>query len=235
MKSHERTISRRVIHNTEGHNNISQVVPSNKQLGGFFMSNSKTRKLVEGAAMVALATVLSYIRVFKLPWGGSVTLLSMLPIVVYSLRWGIKDGFMVSFVFSLVQFFQGIGDGLFGWGLSPAMLVACIVIDYLGAFTVLGIAGFMRDKKSSATANGIIGVTVAIVLRFICHFLSGVVIWHSFGELWEGFATENEWLYSLLYNGAYMLPELIFTLVATIILFNITGTRKLLLDTDKIA
>ena len=192
------------------------------------MQNLKTRKLVEGAVMVALATVLSFIRVFQLPWGGSITLLSMLPIVVYSIRWGIKDGFLVSFVFALIQFFQGIGDGVFGWGLTPGMLVACIILDYLGAYTILGIAGFLRSKGKS---GALIGVTVAIALRCIFHVVSGVVIWHSFGQLWGDFFTENEWLYSLCYNGAYMLPELLFTLVASIILFSIPSTRKLLFDT----
>ena len=56
--------------------------------------------------------------------------------------------------------------------------------------------------------SAIIGGTVlALGLRFAFHYLSGVVIFGSFGELWEGFSTDNSWLYSLLYNGAYMLPS----------------------------
>lgn len=192
------------------------------------MSN-KTKMLVEGAAMVALATVLSFIRVFKLPWGGSVTLFSMLPIFVYAIRWGLKPGFIVSFTYSLVQFFQGIMDGLFGWGLTPVMLIACIFIDYLLAFTVLGIAGVFRSKK---TALNIAGISIATLLRFVCHFLSGIVIWHSYGELWDGFSTESEILYSLLYNGAYMLPELVLTLIGAVILFTLPQTKKLLLNTE---
>ena len=193
------------------------------------MSNSKTRKLTEGAAMVALATVLSYIRVFKLPWGGSITLLSMLPIVIYSIRWGIKPGFAVSFVYSLVQFGQGILDGLFGWGLTPVSLIACILLDYIIAFTVLGIAGLFREKK---TGGAIAGIVLAVFLRFVVHVISGVVIWHSFGSLWEGFSTDNEILYSLLYNGAYMLPELIFTIIGAFALLSIPATKKLLLNPD---
>ena len=108
------------------------------------MSMNKTKILVEGAVMVALATVLSYIRVFKLPWGGSITLLSMLPIVLFSIRRGVGAGLTVSFVFSLVQFTQGIIDGLFVWGLTPGMLIACILFDYLLAFTCLGVAGLFR-------------------------------------------------------------------------------------------
>lgn len=191
---------------------------------------NKTKMLVEGAAMVALATVLSFIRVYKLPWGGSVTLLSMLPIAVYSIRWGIKPGFVVSFAYSLVQFVQGIMDGLFGWGLTPGMLIASILLDYILAFTVLGIAGVFRKK---GFVGAIMGIVLAGVLRFFVHFLSGVVIWHSFGELWEGFATENEWLYSLLYNGAYMLPEIIITVIGAVIILSVPSTRKILFNTNQ--
>lgn len=192
-------------------------------------TNSKTRQLVEGAMLVALATVLSYIRIFKLPWGGSVTLLSMLPIFIYSIRWGVKPGLLVSFVYSLIQFGQGVIDGLFGWGLTPVSLVACIFIDYLLAFTVLGLAGAFRNKK---TTGNILGITLATFLRFFFHFLSGVVIWHSYGELWDGFSTDSSILYSLLYNGAYMLPELITTLVGAIILLRVPQTKKLLLNSE---
>lgn len=108
--------------------------------------NSKTRMLVEGAMMVALATVLSYIRIFKFPWGRSITLFSMLPIVLFSLKYGVKQGLLCSFVFSLIQFGQGVTDGLFGWGLTAFMLVACILLDYLGAYTVIGIAGLFRKR-----------------------------------------------------------------------------------------
>ena len=190
------------------------------------MQNTKTKILVEGAVMVALATVLSFIRVFKLPWGGSITLLSMLPIVLFSIRRGVKMGLVVSFVYALVQFGQGILDGLFGWGLTAGMLIACILLDYLGAFTVLGIAGCFRKK---GLPGWIGGITLAIVLRFVLHFLSGVVIWHSFGELWSGFATDNTYLYSFLYNGCYMLPELIFTLVGAVALLKVPQTKRFLI------
>lgn len=191
------------------------------------MSNTsqKTRILVEGAAMVALATVLSFIRVFKLPWGGSITLLSMLPIVLFSIRRGIRSGLVVSFVYALVQFFQGILDGLFGWGLTPGMLIACILLDYVLAFFVLGLAGLFRKN---GIAGWIGGIALAVGLRFVCHFLSGVVIWGSFGELWSGFSTDNTWLYSFLYNGCYMLPEMIFTIIGAVALLSTPQGKKLL-------
>ena len=193
------------------------------------MKNSKTLTLVEGAVMVALATVLSFIRVYKLPWGGSITLLSMLPIAVFSIKHGVAKGLGAAFVFSLIQFIQGITDGLFGWGLSPIMLVACLFIDYLAAYTVLGVAGMFRKKGA---VGWIAGTMIAVFLRFVCHFISGVVIWKSFGALWDGFSTDNSVLYSLLYNGSYMLPEMIFTLFFTAgelphFLFDIlTGKQK---------
>ena len=179
------------------------------------MQNEKTKILVEGALMIALATVLSFIRVVKLPWGGSITLLSMLPIVLFSIRRGVKAGLGVSFLFSLVQFIQGIMDGLFGWGLTPGSLIACILLDYLLAFTVLGLAGLFRTK---GVGGWISGIALAVLLRFVMHFLSGVVIWKSFGQLWGDFFTENTVLYSLLYNGAYMLPEMIFTIIGAVAL-----------------
>lgn len=191
--------------------------------------NNKTKILVEGAVMVALATALSFIRILKLPWGGSITLLSMLPIVLFSIRRGVKPGLAVSFVYALIQFGQGVMDGLFGWGLTPGMLIACIFLDYLGAFTVLGIAGAFRKK---GLPGWISGISLAIVLRFVFHFFSGVVIWHSYGELWNGFFTENTYLYSFLYNGCYMLPELIFTLAGAAALLSAPQTKRFLLTEE---
>lgn len=193
------------------------------------MKNTKTTVLVEAAIMVALATVLSYIRIIKLPWGGSITLLSMLPIVVYSIRRGPALGLAASFVFSLVQFGQGVIDGLFGWELTPVSLTACIFLDYIGAYTVIGIAGIFKNK---GMAGWLGGTALAVFCRFLFHFFSGVLIWGSYGELWNGFSTDNTWLYSLLYNGAYMLPEMIFTMIGAFVLFRVPQTKKLLLENE---
>lgn len=190
------------------------------------MRSTKLQILVEGAVMVALATVLSFIPIIQMPWGGTVTLLSMLPIVIFSIRRGLKAGFTVSFLYGLIQFAQGAMKGLFGWGLTPVMLVACIILDYVGAFAVLGIAGIFRKKNFPGWMGGI---TLAVGLRFFCHFLSGAVIWKSVGELWTGFSTDNTYLYSFLYNGFYMLPELILTLAGAAALLKLPQTKKLIL------
>lgn len=194
------------------------------------MKNKKLTILVEGAIMVALATVLSYIRVYKLPWGGSITLLSMLPIVLFSIKRGLKHGFAVSFVFSLVQLLQGIIDGLFGWGLTSGMLIACILFDYVVAFSVLGIAGIFRKQ---GVKGWICGIILALTLRYACHFTTGVIIWKSVGALWDGFSTDNFWLYSLLYNGSYMLPEIIFTTIGAVLMLKLPQVKKLVSPVDE--
>ena len=190
----------------------------------------KTRMLAEGAVMIALATVLSFIQIVKFPWGGAITVLSMLPIVLFSLRYGVKYGLGAAFVYSLIQFAQGAIDGLFGWGLTPVALIACIFIDYILAFTVLGIAGIFGNKKLPAIIGG---TALALFCRFVFHYISGVLIFNSFGELWAGFSVENSWLYSLLYNGAYMLPEIIFTTAGAIVLLKTPAIRRLLFKNEE--
>lgn len=193
------------------------------------MKNNKVRVLVEGAIMVALAFVLSWVTKFipflNLPWGGSITLLSMLPIIVFSIRNGIANGLMCSFVYSLAQLAQGAVDGLFGWGLTPVMLIACIFLDYIGAFTVLGFAGMFRNKGM----KGWIGGTVAVIfVRYVFHVISGAVVFASAGKLWESLEINNPWLYSMAYNACYMLPEMILTTIGAVILFK-TGAIKMIL------
>lgn len=189
------------------------------------MKNSKLLSYVEGAIVIAMGAVLSMITIFKLPWGGSVTLLSMLPIVVYSNRYGIKQGLVVAFVFSIFQLFQGIGDGLFAWGLTPTMLIACILLDYILAYTVIGLSGMFRPKGEWGR---ICGAIAALLIRFACHFVSGVVIFHSVGTLWDGFSTDNTLLYSLLYNGSYMLPEIAFTCIGAFVFFKAPAVKKII-------
>ncbi|MBE6667221.1 MAG: proton-coupled thiamine transporter YuaJ [Ruminococcaceae bacterium] len=195
------------------------------------MKNKKTQLLAEGAIMVALATVLSFIRIVKFPWGGSITLFSMLPIVFFSIRHGVKNGVFVSGVYALVQLGQGIlFDGLFGWGLTPVALISCILLDYLVAFGALCLAGLFGNKSFGAIIGGVL---LATGVRFFTHFLSGVLIFGSFGELWGGIFVENSWLYSLLYNGAYMLPETIITAIGAILIFRTKQMRKLLFPEER--
>ena len=195
------------------------------------MKNKKIQLLAEGAIMVALATVLSFIRIVKFPWGGSITLFSMLPIVFFAIRHGVKNGLFVSSVYAVVQLGQGIlFDGLFGWGLTPVALVSCILLDYIVAFGILCLAGIFGNKSFGAVIGG---VFLAVSIRFFTHFLSGVLIFGSFGELWGGVFVENSWLYSLLYNGAYMLPEAILTAVGAVLIFRTKAMRRVLFSEER--
>ena len=194
------------------------------------MKKNTTKMLVEGAMMLALAIVLSLLTPFQkiLPFGGSITLVSMLPICIFSIKYGVGKGLGVSVLFAVFQFAQGtIKDGLFGWGLTPGMLITCILLDYFLAYTVLGFAGFARKK---GLAGWITGVVIALTMRFLCHFLSGVYVFGSTGKIWEqlDFVAENKYVYSLMYNGAYMLPEIILTVLVTVILFKIPQVRNIL-------
>ncbi len=184
-------------------------------------------KVCLSGIFIALATVLSLIKVFKAPLGGSVTLLSMLPIIMLSFILGTKWGVGSAFVYSLIQLGLGIAlDGLLGWGLTPVMLIGTILLDYIFAFTVLGFAGVFAKKGYLGLC---IGTAFAVILRFICHFISGFIIFSELSqfEIFGKVFQNRPVLYSLCYNGLYMLPELIITVIVAAILFKIPQIRKM--------
>ncbi len=182
--------------------------------------------LCECGMLLALAVVLSYVKIIQLPFEGSVTLLSMLPICVVSIRHGIGWGVGTAFCYSWFQILQG---GVFSWGLTPGMLLASLFLDYILAFTVLGFAGVFRKKGALGL---ILGVAMVCVLRFLIHFLSGVILWANyeqfvaFGVEWVG----RPVLYSTVYNGIYMLPETVFTTLGAVFLFKTPRIRRLFLS-----
>ena len=184
--------------------------------------NKPVYKLTFSAVMVALASALSLIKIYELPLGGAVTLLSMLPIVVISISLGLKWGVGSSFVYSLIQLFFGITlDGLLGWGLTATYLVGVIFLDYLIPFTVLGLAGAFAKKGYAGT---LAGISLVFVLRFVSHLFSGAILF-GIPEKWAD-KFSNVWLYSAAYNGSYMLPELVITLVAAAIIFRLPQVKK---------
>ncbi len=189
------------------------------------MKNGKTKIMAECAILVALSTVLSFFKIWNMPWGGSVTLFSMLPVCYISVRHGIKWGLGSSFLYAVIQLFFGIIlDGLLGWGLTGGILIACMLLDYIIAFTGLGVSGIFANKGFGGIMAG---TTLAVVIRFVSHLLSGVYVFASAGKLWEGFETSNTWLYSFVYNGCYMLPELVMTLVGAAIVYKALANRNL--------
>ena len=189
------------------------------------MKKEQIHAMTEAAVMVAMATVLSLIKFNKLPFGGSFTLLSMFPIIVYSIRRGIGKGVFAGFVYAVLQLILDIGE-IMTWGLTHGVLVACFFMDYLIPFTVIGLAGLFRRH---GYAGWLGGTALVIMMRYAAHYLSGVVLWKSVGEI-LGRNIDNTYLYSLLYNGTYMIPELIFTMIAAAVFFAIPQTKKLLLE-----
>lgn len=194
------------------------------------MKKENIIRLTETAVFIALAVALSMVKIFKLPLGGSVTLVSMLPICILSFRYGVKWGFFSSFIYSLFQLMLGITtDGLLGWGLTPIMLVGCILFDYIIAFTVLGIAGVFKKKGEAGLYAGL---TLAFLLRFASHIVSGYFIF-AYLDQWEIFGStfvNKPLLYSICYNGTYILPELIITIAVVVVLMRFTAVKKLIFN-----
>lgn len=190
------------------------------------MKNTKTLNLVEGAIMVALAVVLSFVKFKFLPYGGSITLVSMLPIMVYSIRHGIAWGMLTSVVYAMIQMFLDIGE-VSSWGLSVTMFIGCLAFDYIIAFSVLGLAGMFKNKGVGGAISGMI---IVMLLRYISHIISGVVIFKSAGAIWDGLDIQNSLLYSMAYNATYMLPEIVFSIIVVVVLFSVPQTKKLFLN-----
>ena len=188
------------------------------------MSNTKKRpdlrSMIECAIMVALATVLSMIKLYEAPLGGSVTLLSMLPVSVLSIRLGLKWGLTGGFLNAMIQMFLDLGK-VISWGLTPAALIGCIIFDYLLAFTVIGLAGAFRGF---GRIGMVCGIAMGLFARFCSHLVSGTLIF----DVWMPEGWGNPFIYSVAYNGAYMLPELIFTVIAAMILTKTPAFRNVL-------
>ena len=159
-----------------------------------------TRMLCEGAIMVALALVLNQLKIFRLPNGGSITL-ELLPIFFYAVRWGVGPGLLAGFAFGLLQMFI---DGAVAWGWQSLLL------DYLVAFTPLGLAGLFKGQRWGIFAGTVLGS----VVRFIVHFISGITIYAIVAptELFNMTFT-SPWMYSLAYNGSYMAIDMALCLV----------------------
>ena len=161
--------------------------------------------------MIALAEILSFLPLYKLPWGGSIDL-AMLPVILYAVRWGFGAGMVMSFAHGLLQMLFEGGIAI-GW--------QSILGDYLVAYAVLGVAGLFRGKFA-------IGTVVACLLRFAVHYVVGATVWAEYmPEVFLGLPMVNPWVYSALYNGAYMLPDLVMVLFAGLLLMK-TPVRKYL-------
>ena len=175
--------------------------------------------LCECAVLLALSCVLSFIVIYKMPMGGGITLVSMLPVLLVGYRHGFKAAFSTAFLYSLFQLFQGIAGGdVFPYCYTIFATVACALFDYIVPFTLLCLTFICRGKSNVFTAVTVSGI---MILRFLCHFFTGVVIWDQWAP--EGM---GKYLYSLIYNGQFMLPELILTVIAMWFVLQVPQVHK---------
>lgn len=184
------------------------------------MNNNKSVvRLTESAMMIAVAALLSMAKLVEMPYGGSVTMASMLPLVIIAYRHGTGWGLLTGLAYGAVQF--ALGTKNIG-GLPAkdfASVATLIAADYLLAFAVLGFGGVFRKLfKRQATALALGSVLVAI-LRYLCHVLAGWTVWAQFDLSKAGL------IYSLSYNATYMIPELLILVVAAVFLGNILDFR----------
>lgn len=200
----------------------------------------KTNKMVISAMMVALGTILSLLKLFELPFGGTVTVASMVPVVLVAYLYGTKWGLFTSFVYSVLQLVCGVATGIISRMFLPgeeqmalSAAISICVIDYVLAYVVLGFGGIFKNKFKHRTSEIVLGVVVALCLRWIMHTISGYIFYGAWAEWFFGDVTGLagisfmqdfcSWVmanmsgkglalfYSVVYNGAYMIPEILIT------------------------
>lgn len=170
-------------------------------------SSSKltTKTLAFGGMCVALSFILSYIKLFEMPQGGSVTLVSMLPIALFAFVCGPSAGIIAGLAYGFLQFFQG----------AYAAHWISILLDYPLAFAWLGLVGILPKTIKSLSIRFGIGIFIAILGRFLMHLLSGAIFFAEYAP--EGI---NPWIYSSIYNLGYLSIEFITTLIIGLIILN---------------
>ncbi len=160
------------------------------------MPRTQILRLVELAIAIALVAVLSNIRVYKLPQGGSITAGSMVPIFYVALRWGAPWGIVA-----------GIGAGIVNYVLDPFFVHPVqVLLDYPVAFGALGLAGLFPRLPWAGVVLGGTG-------RWLAHLISGVVFFAQYAP--KG---QSPWVYSAIYNASYMLPEIVISVILTLLL-----------------
>ena len=207
---------------------------------------SKTRRLTESAMLLALAIVLELLsKMFipEMPFGGQITLVSMLPVVLISYRHGVKWGICAGVAYALLEMAIGtktvmaaFQPGYFGDGVLIANALIMCVLDYVVAFTVLGLGGMFRNKIQNPGVALMTGSLVALGARYVTHIASGYILFAGYAEWFftqEGFPAWGAslveslspellgFVYSVVYTGMYMIPEMIITAVVALLLARI--------------
>jgi thiamine transporter len=162
-------------------------------------TRSNTQILCEGAILVAIAFIFSYFEVSPGLLNGGAIGFAMLPVILFSTRHGIKWGVGAGFIYGITQYIEGNGIAI-DW--------KTIILDYIVAYTLLGLgAGLFKNRVY-------IGTLVGSFLRFLAHYFSGALIWAEWmPDEFLGMKMTSPWIYSALYNGAYIIPCVIIVMI----------------------
>ena len=207
---------------------------------------NKTKRLTESAMLLAVAVVLelcSKMFIPELPFGGQITLVSMLPVVLISYRHGVKWGLVSGVAYAMIEMAIGtktvaaaFPPGYFGDGVMLFNAFLMCLLDYLVAYTMLGLGGLFRNRIENRGKALALGALVALSARYVSHILSGYILFSGWAEWFftqEGFpawgaglvdALSGEMLglvYSIVYNGMYMVPEILLTVTASVLIARI--------------
>ena len=202
-----------------------------------------TRRLTESAMLLAIAItleVVSKLFIPELPFGGQITLVSMLPVVLIAYRHGTKWVFVAAAAYAVMEMAIGMKTvsaaflpGYFGDGTMVFKALIMCLMDYVLAFTALGLGGIFRNRIKKPGLSLMCGSLVALCARFLCHILSGYILFSGWAEWFftqDGFPAWGAqlvaslspvglgWVYSIVYNGMYMVPEILLTCTVALIL-----------------
>ena len=165
-----------------------------------------TRSITFAAVCIAMSFALSYLKIVEMPQGGSITIASLLPLMIYSYMFGTKKGVFAGFIYGILQAFQDT------YILHPAQFL----LDYPLAFSAIGLAGMFANVKALKfpQVRFALGALVAACGRFLMHFLSGIFAFGYFANI------QPVWLYSLIYQAGYVLPDIAIAIVAGVLVFS---------------
>ena len=207
---------------------------------------NKTKRLTESAMLLSVAIVLELVSkmiIPEMPFGGQITMVSMLPVVLISYRHGVRWGLTAGFAYALIEMAIGtktvaaaFQPGYFGDGTMIGNALLMCLMDYVLAYTALGLGGCFRGKLKSSGAALMCGSLVALGARYLAHIFSGYILFSGWAEWFftqEGFPgwganlvsslspTLLGWVYSIVYNGMYMIPEMVLTAAAALLVARI--------------
>ncbi len=199
---------------------------------------NQTKRLALTGIMLALGVILSLIKVFEFPTGGSITAFSMLPVMVIGYTYGVPWGLMTGLVYGVLQAVLGATMTSAFAGQSVGAVVGILFFDYLAAFSMLGLAGLFKGKIKNHAVAFALGCVVAGFARYLCHLISGYIFFGSYAEWFFTEAFVNSFsssimqrtaahpqllavIYSAIYNAIYLVPETVITAVGAVLLISL--------------